>query len=257
MKSGIYALVNDETGKVYVGRSIDLDKRKRTHFWALRNGQHPNSHLQRAWNGGARFSFQILEECSPDVCNEREVFWIERLDALRHGYNQCEGGQATTGYHFTEEQKNHISEALKGTRRSRDAVERGKETLRRHLEEDPVFAAEYRRKLSEGSKGRPSWNKGRPCPEWKKAQVSEKLKGRKISEEHKDKLRRLYSGEKSLSAKLTREDVINIRYRFLSGERQIDIVKDYPVTAQTIYDIVRGRRWKSVPNTLAELEVLL
>lgn len=57
MKSGIYALVNDETGKMYVGRSIDLDKRKRTHFWALRNGRHPNSHLQRAWNGGSKVFF--------------------------------------------------------------------------------------------------------------------------------------------------------------------------------------------------------
>lgn len=54
---------------------------------------------------------------------------------------------------------------------------------------------------------------------------------------------------------MTESDVIDIRYRFLHGERQIDILKDYPnVTSQTIYDIVRGRRWKSIPNTIKELE---
>lgn len=56
---------------------------------------------------------------------------------------------------------------------------------------------------------------------------------------------------------MTESDVIEIRYRFLCGERQKDIIRDYPnVTPQTIYDIVRNRRWRSVPNTLEELEEL-
>lgn len=48
--------------------------------------------------------------------------------------------------------------------------------------------------------------------------------------------------------------MIEIRLRFLKGEKQRDIKKDYQVSAQTIYDIVRNRRWRHIPNTIKELE---
>jgi Mor family transcriptional regulator len=80
------------------------------------------------------------------------------------------------------------------------------------------------------------------------------MKGRYITEEHKKKLHELYKGEKSLTAKLTEQQVIEIRLRFLKGEKQCDIKKDYQVSAQTIYDIVRNRRWRHIPNTIKELE---
>lgn len=256
MNSGIYALVNMATGKKYVGRTTDFSKRERTHFWMLEKNRHPNSHLQRAWNNGERFTFQILERCEPDKCNEQEIYWIEKLDTIKKGYNQCEGGQATTGYHFTEEQRRRISENRKGIPRSREAIERSRETFRERMESDPEFAAEYRQKLSQASKGRKPWNDGRPHTEEEKRHLSEVLTGRHISSEQKQKLRELNSGENSIIAKLTKRDVVEIRYRFLSGDRQIDIAKDYPVTPQTIYDIVHNRRWKSVPNTLEELEDL-
>ena len=120
-----------------------------------------------------------------------------------------------------------------------------------------MFAQQLHEKLSKRSQGN-TWNKGRKCPEEMKKHLSEKLKGRYISPEHKEKLRMLYSGEKSLAAKLTEYDVVTIRYRFLTGERQADIAKSFPsVTPQTIYDIVHGRRWQSVPMELEALRNML
>lgn len=257
MKSGIYSLINRENGKRYIGRSVDVKKRKNEHFGALKRGRHPNVHLQRAWNNGARFDFETIEQCSAADLNEREIYWIAKYDSFHNGYNQCEGGKSTTGRPCSAETRRKISEGNKGKKTSEETIRKRTESLKRHLAEDPVFAAEHRRKLSERLKGKPSWNKGRPCPEWKKKQVSEKLKGRYISEAHKENLRELYSGEGSITAKLTKSDVVEIRYRFLSGERQIDICKDYPVTPQTIYDIVRGRRWQSVPMDKTSLEAIL
>lgn len=257
MKSGIYSLVNRRTGKRYIGQSIDVQKREKEHFCMLKNGKHANNHLQRAWNNGDRFDFEIIEECPREDLNDREIYWIAAYDSFHNGYNQCEGGCSTLGRECSEETRRKISEGNKGKKLSEETIWKRTETLRKRIAEDPVFAAEHHRKLSERMKGKPSWNKGVPCPEWKKKQVSEKLKGRYVSEEHKEKLRELYSGEKSLNAKLTKSDVVNIRYRFLCGERQIDICKDYPVSPQTIYDIVRGRRWKSVPSDLASLEKLI
>lgn len=254
MRSGIYALVNKETGMRYIGQSVDLGKRKTTHFWELRNGRHRNSHLQRAWDKGERFDFLVIEECNPEECNEREIYWINHYDSIKNGYNQCEGGGTTTGYRFTEAQKKKISKGRKGQKRKREDIERGKETLRKHLESDPEFAKKYHENKRKASLGREAWNKGRPHTQEEKDNLSQKLKGRCISNAHKEKLRELFSGEKSKTAKLKKSDVVEIRRRFLQGECQKEIAKDYPVTRQTIFDIVSGRRWKSVPNTMEELK---
>ena len=41
----------------------------------------------------------------------------------------------------------------------------------------------------------------------------------------------------------------------MNGEPRMSIAADYPyVSAGTVYDIVTGKRWKSVPNTLDELQ---
>lgn len=257
MNSGIYSLTNTKNGKRYIGRSIHLKKREGEHFWKLRKGVHPNCHLQRAWNNGDRLVFEIIEECQPEELNDREIYWIKHFDAMHNGYNQCEGGAATLGRICSADTRRKISERNSGRKCSPEEVRRRSESYRRHLLEDPEFAERHHQKISAIFKGKPSWNKGKPCPEWKKQLLSEKLKGRCVSDEHKEKLRALYSGEGSTLAKLKKRDVVEIRYRFLSGERQIDICKDYPVTPQTIYDICRGRRWRSVPMDKQGLERLL
>lgn len=259
MNSGIYALVNRENGKRYIGRSVNLEKRKNEHFGALKKNRHGNSHLQRAWNTGQRFDFVIIERCEPEECNEREIYWIEKFGSFGDaGYNQCAGGNATLGMVCSEETKRKISKANAGRKCTSEEIARRVATLKKHMESDPEFAAQHREKLSARMRGKPSWNKGRPCPEWKKKQVSEKLKGRIITKEHREKLRERFSGEKSMSVKLKKSDVVAIRYRFLSGERQCEIGKDYPqITPQTIYDIVRGRRWHSVPNDIETLQKMI
>lgn len=258
MNSGIYALVNRRNGKRYIGRTVDFHKREITHYWLLKSHRHFNIHLQRAWDAGDEFDFEIIEECNPDKCNEREVYWINACKTMdsKYGYNLCEGGKSTTGYKFSDEAKQKISIKASGRKCSIETIQKRKESLRKHIEQDESFAKYMYERRAAGLKGKPSWNAGLPCPEWKKKQVSEKLKGRYISDDHRQKLRELYTGEKSLSAKLKERDVVDIRYRYLNGEKQADICKDYPVRPQTIYDIVHFRRWRSVPNTLEELEVL-
>ena len=257
MSSGIYALINRNNGKRYIGQSRQIEKRRRTHFRLLENNQHFNIHLQRAWNGGDRFDFEVIEECSKEYLNDREVYWIQEFNTMVDGYNLCKGGDATDGYHFTDEQKAKISKANKGRKVKEETIKRRNESRTRHIQNDKDFAEKmmesWKRQAKERNFG--GWNRGIPCPEEQKKIVSEKLKDRVITEEHKKKLRELYSGENSLTSKLKKNDVVIIRYRFLKGERQKDILKDYPnITPQTIYDIVRNRRWKSVPNTLEELE---
>lgn len=258
MNSGIYSITNKSNGKRYIGRSVNLKKRKGFHKWQLEKGIHFNHHLQRAWNNGDEFSFEVLEYCTPEELNEREIYWIAYYDSMHTGYNMCAGGAATLGRLLTDETKRKISASNKGRKCSRETVERRKRSLKEHIKNDPEFARKLFDMKSERVRGIPSWNKGIPCPEWKKQLLSQKLKGRYVSPEHKEKLRELYSGENSITAKLTKRDVVMIRYRFLNGERQYIIWKDYPmITRQTMYDICRGRRWQSVPMSIDELEAIV
>ncbi|MBP5169870.1 MAG: GIY-YIG nuclease family protein [Oscillospiraceae bacterium] len=260
MKSdcGIYALKNAKNGKVYIGQSVNLEKRRRTHFWLLRSNRHYNKHLQGAFNNGDVFEFSVIETCnSKEECNQREIYWIREFDATNPavGYNLCAGGESTTGRICSENTKHRISASRTGKKSDPEVVERRKQSFQEHLKNDPAFAKEHKEKMHQIAKDRGfgGHNRGVPCSEEKKRILSEKLKGRNVSDDHKKKLRELYSGEKSLTAKLKEKDVIDIRIRFLQGERQRDIQKDYNVSPQTIYDIVRCRKWKHIPNNLEEL----
>lgn len=249
-KSGIYCIVNHETGKFYVGQTVNLEKRKSEHFWRLRKGTHANVHMQRAYNINPKaFEFRVIEFCDIDKLDEREIFFINQLKAMGKGYNLCEGGHSTRGRKCTDETKKKISIAKKGRMTPEDIKKRTEYLIAYNK------SAIARERRSARMKSIPSWNKGRPCPEWKKKQVSEKLKDRTITEEHKQKLCELYQGEKANGAKLKESDVINMRLRFLYGESRMDIAKDYPnISPNHVYDIVKGKRWKHIANSKEELE---
>ena len=257
MTSGIYSITNLTDGKRYIGRAVDTSKRWAYHQWLLNSQRHFNPHLQRAWNRGDQFDFSVIEKCRKEDLNDREIYWIAHFKTtdMMYGYNLCIGGQATTGRKFSEETKRKISESNKGRKVPQEVIDRRRQSLFEHFERDPQFKAEHSRMISERFKGRVTWNRGKVTSEETKKKLSVSLKGKKKPKSQSEKLRKRFSGEGSVTAKLKEQDVVRIRLRFLSGERQCDIRKDYPqITTQTLYDIVRNRRWKSVPNTLEELE---
>lgn len=257
MKSGIYAITNVRDCKKYIGQSVNIHKRWNEHQYALEHNKHFNIHLQRAWNRGDRFEFSVIEECEEEKLNEREIYWIAYYNATdcRFGYNMCIGGGTTTGRVCSEETRRKIANSNRGRKHSADVVKKRNETFRKRMA-DPVYREQTRKRRSEAAKKRGDpWNKGKRSSEETRRRQSESLKGKKKPKSQGEKLRELYSGEKSITAKLKECDVVQIRLRFLSGERQCDIHRDYPqITTQTLYDIVRNRRWKSVPNTIEELE---
>jgi hypothetical protein len=57
-------------------------------------------------------------------------------------------------------------------------------------------------------------------------------------------------GEKHGRAKLTQEDVDDIRMFYEHGLKRIDIARAYPVSAIAIWYILNNRRWVNPPNNL-------
>lgn len=52
---GVYAIVNAEDFKCYVGISRNISKRAKSHLQALKSGKHPNLNLQKDANKNLRF----------------------------------------------------------------------------------------------------------------------------------------------------------------------------------------------------------
>jgi group I intron endonuclease len=179
-RTGIYQILNLTNSKRYIGSAaLDFIKRWNIHKHHLRYNTHPNIHLQRAWNLNqeSNFSFQILEECQPDRCIEREQFYI---DILQPEYNICPIAGSPLGRLATEVARRRISESKRGEKHPNYGKHLSEETKRKigtpqigplnHRFGKPpwnkgktgfITTEETRQKRSLAMKGRIPWNKGK------------------------------------------------------------------------------------------------
>jgi len=95
MKSGIYKITNEITGKFYIGSAKDIDRRWYDHKRELKLNIHTNPKLQHSWNfyGEDKFSFLILEKVEPiqEKLFEREQYYLDifKPHIRGIGYNIC------------------------------------------------------------------------------------------------------------------------------------------------------------------------
>ena len=92
----IYQIENLVTHESYIGQTIDINRRRNTHFNELRNNKHENPKLQNAWNkyGEQEFHFRYwkFEINSREELNQLENEYIEKYNSLASGYNLVPGG---------------------------------------------------------------------------------------------------------------------------------------------------------------------
>ena len=91
---GIYKLINQRTGKVYVSYSQKMSWGIQYHLYKLNNNQHANLDLQEDYNNGDRFDVVILKEYmdyDKEVIMEDTKKFIESEDSFRRGYNRSKG----------------------------------------------------------------------------------------------------------------------------------------------------------------------
>lgn len=126
-QSGIYCL--EINGKNYIGSALCLNVRLKEHDLDLRNGNHGNDYLQRAYNKYSICNFSILEFCSTDVLLSRETFWYEKLGDynILHPEKRTGGRQSKIVYQYDLEGKlmaSYIStgEAARQTSSAQSAI---------------------------------------------------------------------------------------------------------------------------------------
>ena len=166
--TGVYSIKNRRNGKLYIGSaSRSIRNRLREHLRLLRLDQHPNRHLQSAWNkhGHEAFVCTIVEWCSPDECLEREQYWMDLHKSGNdwYGYNICPTAISMRGYKHTEASRAKMRE-------TQGRIKSGTQLKGRK------FSDETRRLMSVAKKGKPSGRKGAKHSDETKRILSEKLK---------------------------------------------------------------------------------
>lgn len=193
--SGIYQIRNIINENTYIGSSVDIRSRLRTHKSRLARNVHDNPILQNAWNkyGESSFMFEILLICERDETLRHEQLF---LDNLEHRYNIATNAKAPRlglpsserqkqiaretfignkyglGYRHTEEAKRKISEASKGNKNCLG---------RKHSEET-------KQKMSESRRGENSPCFGKKATPETLQRMSESQRGKTVSEETRKKL---------------------------------------------------------------------
>lgn len=91
---GIYKITNPK-GKIYIGQSIDINHRlgkyKRLNGNIFSQKKIYNSLIKY---GIENHNFEVIEECSAEVLNEKEIYYIKKYDSYKKGLNMQPGGKS-------------------------------------------------------------------------------------------------------------------------------------------------------------------
>jgi group I intron endonuclease len=117
--SGIYAIVNRNSGKLYVGSAVHFHDRWREHRHHLAKSKHHSRYLQRAFDKEPEgFYIEIVEEiqnADKNTLLEREQFWINFFKSYlpQNGYNISPTAKSCQGVIRSPEFRRKMSEAGK------------------------------------------------------------------------------------------------------------------------------------------------
>lgn len=96
MSIGIYMIRNSINNKIYIGQSVNIERRWKDHKIDLKNNKHQNCHLQLSYNkyGGDNFEYNIIFKCTSIELNKNEIYFINKYKSYdnKYGYNQTFGG---------------------------------------------------------------------------------------------------------------------------------------------------------------------
>lgn len=173
MESGIY-LITSPTGKNYVGSTNNLTRREKE--YRLLNCKNQtliyNSLKKYGWDA---HTFMILEKCSLDLLNEREIFYTKKYKAFVDDGGlvlQVGGNQGFQSQHTRDKKSKSMKGKLLGT--LNPGVKESWKQGRTSGNKGNKYTQESKDKLSENKKNHPMYN-----DEWRDS-ISKSLKGRKV-----------------------------------------------------------------------------
>ena len=188
----VYKITNKINNKIYIGQTVKtITERFSKHINSVK--RHSISYIHRAIRkyGKENFIIEEIEKCnSSDQLNEREIFWIKKLNSkLPNGYNLTDGGGGISGYKLSKETKQKISKSLIG-----NACAKGKHWKLSNKTKEKMSKSKIGNtnglgyKHTDEAKGNISKNHRRIQTEDTKKKISEKHKNKILSKEHCQKI---------------------------------------------------------------------
>ena len=121
--TGIYKIsfYNSENNKFYIWSAsgkFGFYGRWKSHKNLLKNNKCKQSYLQNAFNkyGIDNMCFEIVEECDPSICLEREQYYINLFDTYKNGYNSRQNASNNGGLPMSLDAKIKIFNKYKNKR---------------------------------------------------------------------------------------------------------------------------------------------
>ena len=203
--SGIYQLKNMVNDKIYIGQAQNILKRFNEHR-RNRNGHllYRDCYLYRAIKkyGWDKFEISVLERVDDlSLINDKEIFWIGELNPE---YNMKEGGDCARGWHHTEEAKNKMS-------KTKSKMYLG--------ENNPFF--------------------GKKHTEETKRKIADKMQGKKLSEEHKAKIKATYNPNRFYK-KVAKYDLLSME-KIIEYNSVSEAANDNSVKQATLSNHLTGK----------------
>lgn len=204
--SGIYSIRCLINNKRYIGSCSNFKNRKNIHFGLLKNNVHSNKLLLEDYNkyGKINFVFEIIEKIQN---NDNTLIEKENywMDYYKTNIKKYGNDFGYNQRYANRVNKEKISQSRKGQK----------------------LKEETKRKISEKLKGRES-----------------KRKGNKLSEEHRNNIKKAVQESKNPKSKLTLEQCKNIYNLANCSNYTINELSTmFNVTVQTIYNIKKGNHW--------------
>lgn len=267
---GIYIIENTVNGRRYVGSACAIKSRWKQHKRQLSENRHHSRFLQHAWNkyGAECFVFKVAI-----YCDKASLIFYEQtlIDFYRPDYNSAPKAGSQLGYRHTDDARKKMSQSrqkdfspMTGKRHSAGTKRRISES--RKGKGGGPMSEETRAKISAA-------HKGRSCPVERRRRISEKLTGHKQSPEQIEKRVQKLRGRKmpdgfgsAISArmkgrklpqqtvdkiaknraKLTDDQVRNVKEQIASGVLQRVIAYNFCVDQSVISEINTGKSYRWV-----------
>lgn len=202
---GVYKITHIASGKSYIGISRDIDRRWVQHkSWVKTKARRSAIYDAMQKYGIDSFSWQIVEQCSIDLLEDRERHWIAVCDTYRNGYNLTAGGEYNK--EFSIETRKLMSDAQKGKKHSKEMIEKRVKRAENHWTYGKPRSEETKEKIRKSLLGRKQdpavtakiakSNTGKKMPREGVEKSRLSRTGVKLSEDHKKKLSESHKGHK-------------------------------------------------------------
>ena len=155
-EAGTYQITHDESGRFYVGSSVDCARRMTQHIGQLRRGEHPVKELQALYNQSPKFTFSHTRYGTPtqegieSTIKTEEQLLLDQNAASDQLLNKASDSiNSYQGLTHSDEARTKMAEAARGREKSEEERAKISESNRNR---DPI-SDETRERMSSAKRG--------------------------------------------------------------------------------------------------------